>query len=395
MKDLWLLPAGVEELLPGEALRLEQLRRTLTDLCSLWGYDLVSPPLLEHLDALLESGGEDLELETFKLVDHVSGRQLGIRADMTPQIARIDAHVLNEQGPTRLCYAGPVLRARTSQELDSREQFQLGAELYGSESTRADVEVVELMMQCITACGFDRPHLDIGHVGVFRAMASCARLDRNMESTLFDALQRKSIPDLKSIVAGLDIDDELASALVSLPALRGPVSGLPAALERVSRACPMVSTAAENLRAVVDGLERGQMDTEMNFDLSELRGYHYHTGVVFSAFIEGHGREVARGGRYDDVGAVFGRARPATGFSLDLRQVIKLENGGRTRPSTILAPAVTGDAELERMVRELRAGGERVVRALKDGEDRAPDSCDRRLLWRDSCWQVVPATADA
>lgn len=387
MRDLWLLPAGIEELLPADALRLEHLRRSLTDLCHGWGYDLVSPPLVEHLDALLECGGEDLDLETFKLIDHVSGRQLGVRADMTPQIARIDAHVLSDDGPTRLCYAGPVLRARTRQAFESREQFQLGAELYGSAHANADVEIVELMVACVVACGFERPHLDIGHVGVFRAIAAAAGLDRSTEALLFDALQRKSIPDLTSIVAGLSLSPELARALVALPDLSGPVEDLDAALEFVAGIGASAAEASDNLRTVVHALRDSQSGVEIYFDLSELRGYHYHTGVVFSAFLEGHGREIARGGRYDDIGAIFGRSRAATGFSLDLRQVIKLTNQEiNATGGCILAPAANGDRALEATVARLREHGERVVRVLDPADCLAPSGCDRALVLQDGSW---------
>ncbi|GJL83919.1 MAG: ATP phosphoribosyltransferase regulatory subunit [marine bacterium B5-7] len=398
MRNLWLLPAGIEEMMPVDAMRMERLRRALIDVCHVHGYDLVSPPLLEHLDSLLCGGGEDLEIETFKLVDHLSGRQLGIRADMTPQIARIDAHVLGAESPTRLCYAGPVLRARTRQVFESREQFQVGAELYGAESAEADVEIVELMLRCINQCGFEGAHLDIGHVGIFRALVQYAGLGHTMEADLFDALQRKSIPDLENIVSNADLSDLVARLIVSLPELRGPINELENALESLAGAGAEIIEASDNLRIVAEALVLRQPRTDVYFDLSELRGYHYHTGVVFSAFIDHHGREVARGGRYDAVGAAYGRSRPATGFSLDLRQVINLNRETEIDDQCILAPAISefsDDArrqadELEAMITMLRERGERVVRAYGTGVADIPTGCNRQLVPDGNAWKVIP-----
>ncbi len=390
MNNLWLLPAGIEDLLPAEATRLERLRRALVDHYVLCGYDLVSPPLVEHLDSLLSIGGEDLALETFKLTDHLSGRQLGLRADMTPQIARIDAHVLGADTPTRLCYGAPVLRSRTRQPFDAREQFQVGAELYGAAGADADAEIVELMLHSMSLCGFDRPHLDIGHVGVFRGISQRAGIEPALEAALFDALQRKSIPDLESLVGGLSLSDDLARALVSLPDLRGPIAALEEALAKIAGVSPEADAAADNLREVVAAIGGHRDGAEFFFDLSELRGYHYHTGVVFSAFVEGHGREVARGGRYDDVGAVFGRSRAATGFSLDLRQVIALTGNHHERTlGCILAPRRNCDSSLDAAIRTLRDRGERVVRALDGDGEIEPPGCDRRLVADGDGWKVV------
>jgi ATP phosphoribosyltransferase regulatory subunit len=392
MSDLWLLPAGIEDLLPAEAAQLERLRRALIDYYICCGYDQVCPPLVEHLDSLLCIGGADLNLETFKLTDHLSGKQLGVRADMTPQIARIDAHVLGVSEPQRLCYAGPVLRARTRQTFESREQFQVGAELYGSTNANADVEIVELMLRSISLCGFERPHLDIGHVGVFRSLARKAAVPGDAEATLFDALQRKSVPDLERAVHDLALPESLARALVSLPGLRGPVSELDAALEFLSGIDDEVVVAANNLRNVVEAIGDRHDSSDMYFDLSELRGYYYHTGVVFSAFVAGHGREIARGGRYDHVGAAFGRSRSATGFSLDLRQVVRLKNGYQdAERNCILAPAFATDKRLNEMINELRDSGETVVRQLDDNVVGAAISrCDRRLVFDGETWRVVP-----
>jgi ATP phosphoribosyltransferase regulatory subunit len=388
-ENLWLLPDGIEELLPADALQVEHLRRRLLDLCAGHGYLLVSPPLLEHLDSLLQSGGEDLELETFKLVDHNSGRQLGIRADMTPQIARIDAHLLGSEGTTRLCYSGPVLRARPRQTFESRELMQLGAELYGCGHRDADVEVIELLLECLTAAGLAGIGLDIGHVGITRAMAQSAGIVDGNADRLFDALQRKSIPDLEQLVAGHGVPSALAEALVELPEMYGPVADLPAALARLSALGAEIAAAAADLSTTVGRLQARCPDSELYFDLAEMRGYDYHTGVVFTAFVEGFGREIARGGRYDSVGAIYGRSRPATGFSLDLRQLAKLAAPGQAAETGgILAPA-DGDEPLNEKIRSLRRAGERVVRQLGDDRE-VPQGCDRWLVRGDDGWTVAP-----
>ena len=392
MSNPWLLPDGVEGLLPGDAMRLEQLRRDLIDLCRGHGYDLVSPPLLERLDSLLTGGGEDLDLETFKLTDHESGRQLGIRADMTPQIARIDAILPRNDHPTRLCYAGPALRARPEQAFENRELFQLGAELYGSDRPRADVEVIDLMIQCLERCGLAGAHLDIGHVGVFRALAAHAGLNADAEASLFEALQRKSVPDLKILVAALELPAELSSALVSLPELCGPLARLDESLASLQAFESEIGAAARNLREVAALLERRHRRLDVYFDLSELRGYHYHTGVVFSAFYEGVGREIARGGRYDSIGAAPGDSRPATGFSLDLRRILALRAAELPGRKCIFAPAFADDHGLERAVEDLRASGERVVRALDpDRPESPPPCCDRELVASADGWSVIEA----
>lgn len=395
MNNLWLLPAGIDDLLPADAARLEGLRRALIDHFTACGYDLVFPPLVEHLDSLLSIGGDDLALETFKLTDYLSGRQLGVRADMTPQIARIDAHVMGDGAPARLCYAAPVLRARTRQSFESREQFQLGAELYGSGHARADAEIIGLMLRSVSLCGFDDAHLDIGHVGIFRSIAAEAGLHGEVEAALFDALQRKSVPDLADLVRSLDLPAPLAAALVALPDLRGPVNELEPALSRIEGVAEGVRAAGHNLREVVHALDRRGEGAHLFFDLSELRGYHYHTGVVFSAFVDGHGREIARGGRYDAVGAAYGRSRAATGFSLDLRQVIRLARNGDQQPAgCILAPPRDDNGALTDAVQALRASGERVLRALDTG-DEVPASCDRMLVGDGDTWQVVALDAAA
>ncbi|MFT5111870.1 MAG: ATP phosphoribosyltransferase regulatory subunit [Parasphingorhabdus sp.] len=388
LDQLWLLPEGIEELLPSESHRLEWLRRGVLDTCFCHGYDLVSPPLIEHLQSLLTGGGEDLDVETFKLIDYASGQQLGIRADMTPQIARIDSHFLKSEGTSRFCYAGPVLRARPRQAFEARELFQFGAELFGSAQPEADAEIVELMMECLALCGLDSVHVDIGHVGIFRALSAAANFNAQQESQLFDALQRKSIPDLQQLLQNVNIDQQLADALISLPRMQGEVEVLEETLLPLYKFGDDVRKAGENLCSVIQSIRSRVPDLKMYFDLSELRGYHYHTGLVFSAFVAGLGREIARGGRYDFIGSVFGRARPATGFSLDLRQVLKIVPDSHSSEGCILAPLTSDDSSLNQKIDHLRRSGERVVRQL-DGSGK-PDKvcCNRQLVSESGAWVV-------
>ena len=390
LDDLWLLPEGVEELLPSESHRLEKLRRGMLDICFRHGYDLVSPPLVEYLNSLLTGGGEDLDVETFKLIDFASGRQLGIRADMTPQIARIDSHFLKAQGTSRYCYAGPVLRARPRQAFESRELFQCGAELFGSTQPEADAEVIELMMECLTHFGLDEVHIDVGHVGIFRALSNEAGFTPSQEAQFFDALQRKSIPDIERLLGEFEVPADIAEALASLPKLQGDVKDLAAALAPLSRFGEATQNAGVNLSRVVESIRQRAPGLKVYFDLSELRGYHYHTGLVFSAFIPGLGREIARGGRYDCIGSAFGAARPATGFSVDLRQVLKLVGDDTEIQGCILAPPTSNDATLNKKIEALRQTGERVVRQLDESGKPDKICCNRQLVAESDGWVVKP-----
>ena len=388
MSDLWLLPAGIEELMPIDAMRLERLRRDLVDLCYSFGYDLVSPSLLEHLDSLLSGVGKDLELETFKLIDHSSGRQLGIRADMTPQIARIDAHILRSDSPSRLCYAGPVLRARPRHAFERREQFQLGAELYGSSAVSADAEIVDLMIRCLSLCELGPIHLDIGHVGVYRSLAELAGLSKEQEVKFFEALQRKSVPDLEDLVSNLAIDDNLSQGLVALANMHGPVEDLSTVTQILEQFGNTVTSSLQNMASIIQHVSKTCPQLDIHFDLSELRGYHYHTGIVFSAFCEGFGKEVARGGRYDSIGAVYGHSRPATGFSLDLRYLLGVNSAVSGNELVMLAPPISDDETLEQLVNSLREEGHRVIRRLH-ADDQYDLTCfDRLLVFENNEWQV-------
>ena len=360
----WLLPDGIDELLPDQAAELESLRRRLLDCYESWGYRLVIPPFLEYLDSLLTGTGKDLEHQTFQLTDQLSGRQLGIRADITPQAARIDAHQLQQRGPTRLCYIGSVLRTRPDGFSASRSPLQIGAELYGHAGIESDAEVLCLMMETLRTAGLDQVFLDLGHVGIYRALAGQAGLDAAQESALFEALQRKAHPEIAELVAGFGLSAEQEAMFNTLADLNGDAEVLSRARRELAAAPPAVAAAIDYLDALGAELAQCLPDVPVHYDLAELRAYHYQTGVVFAAFVPGQGNEVARGGRYDQIGEKFGRARPATGFSADLKTLMTL--GTRTHAKVadaVLAPAGR-DTELDAKVGELRAAGRVVIREL-------------------------------
>jgi len=318
----WLLPENVEDVLPPQAWRMEDMRRALLDLFRSRGYQLVIPPLMEYLDSLLTGVGADLDLKTFKLVDQLSGRLMGVRADITPQVARIDAHLLAASAVNRLCYAGSVLHTQSAGFHRSREPIQIGAELYGEAGAEADLEILTLMLQGLSVCGVKTVQLDIGHVGVYRALAQEAGLSGDIEHQLFGALQTKDGSAVAVLTAGLPA--ALRDAFAALPQLYGDRSMLAEARARLPRLAA-VDAALDMLAA----LDQGLSGVEVAYDLAELRGYGYHSGVVFAAYTGGRSHAIAQGGRYDEVGRIFGRARPATGFSLDLRELVIASSGAQ------------------------------------------------------------------
>jgi ATP phosphoribosyltransferase regulatory subunit len=386
--ERWLLPEGIEELLPEQAERIERLRRNLLDLFASWGYRLVIPPIIEHLESLLVGTGRDLELQTFKLTDQLTGRLLGVRADMTPQVARIDAHRLKSNAPTRLCYVGPVLHTRPQGFARTRSPFQVGAELYGHGGIESDVEILQLMVETLSVVGLNRPHIDLGHVGVFRGLAREAQLDAGQEQVLFDALQRKAKPEIKAYLDTLTIDPEYRRMLTALMDLNGGSDVLPEARRLLGQAGADVRQALDNLEQIAQLSQRKMPDIALHFDVAELRGYHYQTGVVFAAFVPGHGQEIARGGRYDDIGRAFGGARPATGFSTDLETLIMLSPQQKEQQGAILAPGVD-DSALHAAIARLRRQGQRVCMALPGQSGTAQEmGCDRVLEQHDGTWLV-------
>lgn len=392
IEDRWLLPDGIEEVLPPAAEALEQVRRQLLDLYGCWGYELVVPPFIEFLDSLLiGTGHDDLDLQTFKLTDQLSGRLMGVRADMTPQVARIDAHQLRHDRPVRLCYAGTVLRTRNDGFAGSRSPMQVGVELYGHRGFESDLEVLSLMLETLTQVGLGRIHLDLGHVTVFRDLAALAGLTRAREMTLFEALQRKAVPEISHCLASWGLDAPHRAMLGELVHLNGRAEEVLARADAVlAPAGEPVQNALAWLRNLVAGLSGRYPRVELHVDLAELRGYHYHTGVVYAAYVPTHGQAVAQGGRYDDIGQAFGRARPATGFSADLKVLQSLAGMGlqSPAPSAIFAPR-SDDPALAAVVRALREGQERVICELP-GQTATPEQlgCNRHLVRDGESWRV-------
>ncbi|MFN3593812.1 MAG: ATP phosphoribosyltransferase regulatory subunit [Thiobacillaceae bacterium] len=382
MNHAWLLPEYIEDILPPYAQQVEALRRRLLDLFTGWGYELVCPPLIEYLDSLLTGKAQDLDLKTFKVVDVLSGRLLGVRADITPQVARIDAHLLNRKGPTRLCYAGAVLHTRPAALTHSRELLQVGAELFGHPGVEADREVLELLLAALRETGLGDIRVSLGHVGIFDALATVAGVAEADRQALFQALQAKDMPALQGLCRCLTPD--VANALMRLPELYGD-AGVLATARRVLPDLPDIARALDELTDLAT-LEAG---IELLVDLADLRGYGYHNGAMFTAYAGGQAQAIALGGRYDGAGALFGRARPATGFSLDLRRVVG-SLPVPPQPRGILAPH-SADAGLRRRIDTLRAAGERVVVELPGQEThRAESGCDRMLVLESGEWQIRP-----
>ena len=319
----WLLPEHIDDILPDEAMRIEALRRRILDLFFANRYELVMPPLVEFTDSLLTGTGHDLDLRTFKLVDQLSGKMMGVRADITPQVARIDAHLLNRKGVTRLCYCGSVLHARPATPAASREPIQLGAEMFGQGGVAGDLEIQSLLCRALAIAGAKRARMDVGHVAVFRSLVQAAGIGGDLEAGLFEALQKKDTPSLKALTRKLDA--RTRNALLLLPELYGGREVLALAARKLPE-LPSLKGALKTLTALADACP-----VPLGFDLAELRGYHYHSGVVFDAYCDGVAGPVARGGRYDEVGKAFGRPRPATGFSIDLRSISSLKSISRKK----------------------------------------------------------------
>ena len=387
----WLLPDGVEEILPAEAYKLESLRRHLLDLYESWGYQLVITPLIEYLDSLLVGSSTDLDLHTFKITDQLSGRMMGIRADITPQAARIDAHCLNREGPVRLCYADNVLHTRPRGIMTSRVPIRIGAELYGYSGVECDIELVCIMHETLRAAEINDVHIVLGHVGIFGTLLLEANLDEGTERSLFEAVQRKEYDRIDEVLNSSVIDKELRQMLEQLTRLSGDETILEAA-KQVFAAAPVTVTAElDELVAIAEGIKKRLPEAAMFFDLCELRGYEYHTGIVFAAYTPNYGRAVAKGGRYDHIGEVFGRARPASGFDSDLKVLAKLSNKIFKRRAAIVVPN-NNDPDLLILVDTLREQGEIVVNWFGDAElsqqDCEEQNCDRQIVNRNGEWVV-------
>lgn len=377
----WLLPEYIADVLPAEARHIEALRRGLLDLYRSYGYELVMPPLLEYLDSLLTGTGQDLNLRTFKLVDQLSGKTMGVRADITPQVARIDAHLLNREGVVRLCYAGSVLHTRPAGMNATREPLQVGAELYGHAGLEADLEIAELALASLALVQADTPRLDLSHMGVIRALLQTLPAPE-LADEVVALVRRKDIPGLRDCPA---LPEVTRRSLQALCGLYGTVDILQRARQALPD-LPEIHQALDELQTLAQAL--GARGAQITLDLGEMRGYQYHSGIVFAAYCHDVPSAVIRGGRYDQVGQAFGRARPATGFSLDLRELAAMAPTPEAAPA-ILAPW-SDEPDLRHLIAQLRAQGQTVVQALP-GHQPEPEEyrIDRVLKKTAQGWQVT------
>ena len=389
----WLLPEGICDILPNEARRIEELRRRLLDLYRSYGYELVMPPLIEYLDSLLTGSGHDLDLSTFKLIDQLSGKTMGVRADITPQVARIDAHLLGRAGVVRLSYSGSVLHTRPALPLSTREPLQVGAELYGHAGLEADFEIIDLLMQSLRVVGVRRARLDLGHVGIVQHLlvkVGAAMPDLDLEE-LLPLIQSKDVPGLRRLLQPLS-DHALSHAVIALPGLFGEAGPVLSRARAVLPDDPVITQALSQLEqlALARDAQAGRgIEVELTLDLGDARGYRYHSGVIFAAYVDGCAAALGRGGRYDNVGAAFGRSRAATGFSLELRDLAALLP--EPEPVVAIRAPWSLDAALQTEIARLRACGEIVVQALPGHEDEHQEfECDRELVLGPSGWVSQP-----
>jgi len=388
--DNWLLPDGVEEILPPHAARLEKLRRQILDLYQCWGYDLVFPPLIEYLESLQIGAGKDLDLQTFKLTDHLSGRSLGIRPDITPQVARIVHRYYDNNLPQRLCYAGSILHSRPRNLTANRNLIQIGLELCGSSTLSADIEVLKLMIDTLAIAGCQELTLDLGHVGIFKGLMDQAQLNEDDESTLIDIYHRKAVAELDAFLAERVSSSAHRSNLRVLETLAGGEAVLSLAETELIDPPQSVLESIQQLKQVAENIRAQYQQVKLYFDLSEIHGYNYHTGIVFSAYVNGTGDAIASGGRYDCIGESLGKAQVATGFSTDLRQLSLLNDDSTdqsTKPSGIFAPNVI-DAKLTETVNALRSQGERVVSGLSADCSAEQYGCSKVLIQQNNEWIV-------
>jgi ATP phosphoribosyltransferase regulatory subunit len=380
----WLLPEDIADVLPAQARKVETLRRTILDLYQSYGYELVSPPILEFLDSLLTGTGSDLNLQTFKLVDQLSGRTLGLRADITPQVARIDAHLLNRAGVTRLCYAGSVAHARTPVGSSAREELQLGAEIYGCATWEADFEAITLLLKTLATAGLEKVYLDLSHAGILTGILAEQKLDKEAIESLYDLLQSKDRPRLSQWATCLPA--KTTEALMALTELNGPCAEVLMKAKQVLPKHAAIDQALTDLEGLVAAVSASS-GLELSIDLADLRGYQYHSGVMFAAYVDKLPQPIARGGRYDHVGQAFGRSRPATGFSLDLLTLASLSPLA-VRKTAIVAPWIN-DPQLNKAIDALRSQGEVVVQLMTgEAADAAEYECDRELVKQGNSWEV-------
>lgn len=384
--ERWLLPDGMSEVLPPQARQIENLRRQLLDLFHSWGYDLVLPPKVEFLESLLVGAGQDLGLQTFKLIDQISGRSMGVSADVTPQVARMDAHSMPSEGPARFCYSSQVVRTQLDNLLGSRSPMQIGAELFGVNGLDSDLEIISLMLDSLLLAGATNLCLDLGHVGIYRALLQEAALPEAIEEQLFKILQQKRLTELKELLepwqaqAGVQLIQQLAS-------LNGDAAILTKARQILASAPQSVLNALHELDELVKALSAQYPQVNIYLDLSELRGFHYHTGVVFAAYVPSLGQALAKGGRYDEIGKAFGRARPATGFSTDLKMLAKLTTKVAVNNPVAAPAAMLHCVAGRKHLAQQRALGQRVI--LFTQEENIPSAAEQKFVFQADQWQLV------
>ncbi len=386
-KNRWLLPDGVDELLPEQAQLLEQCRRQVLDTFAANGYKLVQPPLLEFIDSLLTGAGNDLDLLTFKVTDQYSGRMMGVRADMTPQLSRIDAHVLNQESVNRLCYLGSVLQTADRSGFHSREPIQFGAELFGYAGEQADVEIIRLCTDVLNSLGLSNLYVDLGHVGIFRELIQQAGFNPQQVTEMVDICLRKSWPDMSDFITQHQLDDETAKIFKGLLSLEGEVNQTFDAAQALMENCgPEVRRQLQEFNSLVRLLMDYLPSLTVSIDFLELRGINYHTGAVFSVYCDQYAHAIAKGGRYDDVGQAFGRARPATGFSADLKQCLNFSKLDIESDKLIRAP-FSSDPALREFIQALREQGEKVIIGFE--QEQLSDTYERRIINQNGEWKVI------
>jgi ATP phosphoribosyltransferase regulatory subunit len=391
-KDRWLLPEGIEESLPDESAWLEKYRRELLDMFSTWGYEFVMPPLIEYLDSLLIGPSDDLDLQTFKLTDQLTGKMMGVRADMTSQVARIDAHMLKREAPTRFCYLGTVLHTRPDGRDLTRSPLQVGAELYGHAGLDSDVEVICLMLESLNLVGIEDILLDLGHVGIFTSLVGMAGLNKTQLKELQSLLQQKTVPEYKQFLASCSLSDDWERVFLALMDLSGGSEVIALAKQHLKDGGNEIIEYIDYVEQLSKRVAQHYPNIQLHYDFSALSGYRYQNGAVFAAYISGQGGEIARGGRYDMIGKVFGRSRPATGFSMDLKALVKISPKTIEPVLGIYAPYVD-DAELYTKIKQLREQGERVICELSNSHTSAEYTakdfkCNRVLVKQEQQWVV-------
>ncbi|TXR54117.1 ATP phosphoribosyltransferase regulatory subunit [Reinekea thalattae] len=385
----WLLPDGIEEILPPQAARIESLRRALLDEYQVWGYDLLQPPTAEYLESLLTGVGSDLDLLTFKITDQLNGRLMGLSADRTQQVARMDAHSIPKQGVARYCYCSQILHTKPTNLLSSRNPLQIGAELYGDSGSQSDVEIIALMLRSLEKSGINDVTVDLGHVGIYQALVARMALTEAQQEDLYSLLRQRALPELEQWLSNVDLAQSDKDILIKLPTFAGSVAQIDSWKKELAGAPEAVFTALNYLQSIAEEITHQYPKVTVHLDLAELRDYNYHTGMVFSAFVSEFGQPVARGGRYDHTGEVFGRSRPATGFSCDLKILAMLTVADWSSPAGVLAPADDSE-QLKQAIRQLRTQGERVIQLFKDQPYVDELGCDRELVVKDGQWIIQP-----